>query len=293
MQAVVFYLIYPLIYAVASLPFGALYIVSDFLYHVLRLSGYRRKVVVANLRNSFPEKSESEIQSIANNYYRYLCDLILETLKTTHMKESDFHQRCTFVHKPFMDELYNAKKSLVVVMGHYGNWEWAGPCFSLNNQFQLVVVYRPLSNPYFEKLLTQARTKYGTKITPVKNTLRDMVTNRRLITATALVADQTATKKDAYWTTFLHQDTAVFTGPEKLSKKFAYPVVYMSITRPKRGYYTITPELLFLEPGNTAENEISETFTRRLETEIQQDPTFWLWSHKRWKHKRPLHQPAQ
>lgn len=289
MQAIVFYLIYPIIYLVALLPMRGMYLVSDLLYYLLRLSGYRRKVVLTNLRKSFPEKTESEINLIANNYFQYLCDLVLETLRTLTMTEKDVRERCTFIQKPFMDQLYKEKRSIIVVMGHYGNWEWAGPCFTLNCPFQLIVVYRPLSNPYFEKMLCGMRTKYGTRITPVKNTLRELVTNKGLITATALVADQTATKKDAYWTTFLNQDTAVFTGPEKLSKKFDYPVVYMSISRPKRGYYTITPELLFSEPGNTAENEISETFTRRLEIDIRKDPTFWLWSHRRWKHTRPLH----
>ncbi|HKZ36201.1 MAG TPA: lysophospholipid acyltransferase family protein, partial [Chryseolinea sp.] len=100
------------------------------------------------------------------------------------------------------------------------------------------------------------------------------------------IADQTATAKNAYWTHFLNQDTAVFTGPEKLARKFNYPVVFMNVQRIKRGYYEITPELLFSNPATTSENEISEAFTKRLEKEIMRDPIPWLWSHKRWKHKR-------
>jgi Kdo2-lipid IVA lauroyltransferase/acyltransferase len=173
-----------------------------------------------------------------------------------------------------------------VVMGHYGNWEWAGPSFTLNTGFQLVVIYRPLSNPYFEKMMSGMRTKFGTRITPVNNTLRDMVANRGKLTATAFIADQTATPENAYWTTFLNQDTAVFTGPEKLATKFNYPVVYMNVKRVRRGYYEIRPELLFDEPKTTKDGEISETFTKRLEKEIIQDPSTWLWSHKRWKHVR-------
>ena len=129
------------------------------------------------------------------------------------------------------------------------------------------------------------RTRFGTKITPVNQTLRDMVANRKQMTATAFIADQTATKKDAYWTTFLHQDTAVFTGPEKLAVKFNYPVVYMNVQRPRRGYYEVFPELLIASPQEAKENEISEKFMKRLEQEIIRDPTVWLWSHRRWKHK--------
>jgi Kdo2-lipid IVA lauroyltransferase/acyltransferase len=288
MQAILFYITYPFIYLIASLPLNVMYKVSDVLYYVLRLSGYRKKVVYGNLRRSFPERSEEEIHSIAEKYFRYLCDLTLETLKTMRMTEKEVRKTCTLVQQPFLQQLHDQKQSFIIVMGHYGNWEWAGPCFTLNNPYQLVVVYRPLTNPFFEKMLVGMRTKYGTKITPVSNTLRDMVSNRGSLTATALVADQAASKRDAYWTTFLNQDTAVYTGPEKLAKKFKYPVVFMNITRPKRGHYVVTPELLFMDPTKTGEGEISEAFTKRLEIEITKDPTIWLWSHRRWKHKRPV-----
>jgi KDO2-lipid IV(A) lauroyltransferase len=288
MQALLFYLLYPLIYLTASLPFRALYLVSDGLYALLKLSGYRRKVVLKNLRNSFPEKPESEINRIADNYYSFLCDLVVETMKTLKMTEAETRQRCTFVQNPAIDDLYRQKQSFIIVMGHYGNWEWAGPAFTLNMPYQLVVIYRPLANPYFEKMLVGMRTRHGTRITAVKNTLRDMVANRGKLTATAFVADQSATKRDAHWMTFLNQDTAVFTGPEKLAKKFDYPVIYMRTQRNRRGYYTVTPEILFRHPKETAEREITETFNRVLEKDIISDPTVWLWSHKRWKHKRPV-----
>jgi len=173
-------------------------------------------------------------------------------------------------------------------MGHYGNWEWGGPSFTLNTKYQLIVIYRPLSNLYFEKMMSGMRTKFGTRITPVNQTLRDMVASRSSVTATAFIADQTAFAETAYWTTFLSQDTPVFTGPEKLATKFNYPVVYMSFRRERRGYYSITPELLFENPKATAAGEISETFTRRLEADIHHDPIIWLWSHRRWKYKKPV-----
>lgn len=287
MQALSFYLLYPLIYLIALLPFRVMYVFSDFLYYVIRLTGYRREVVLTNLKKSFPEKSDAEINTICNNYYRYLCDLILETLKTLTMTEKQTHNRVKFHNKDWLDKLYIEKKSIMIVMGHYGNWEWAGPGFALSTKFKLVVIYRPLSNIYFEKMMTRMRTKFGTRITPVDKTLRDMVSYRNEITATAFIADQAAGGKNAYWTTFLHQDTAVFNGPEKLSKKFNYPVVYMSVNRIRRGYYEVTPELLFDNPEGTTDNQISEAFINRLEIDIQQGPVPWLWSHKRWKHKRP------
>lgn len=288
MKAILFYLTYPVLYGVASLPFGVLYKLSNLFYHILWLTGYRKQVVRGNLRNSFPGKSPAEIEAGTKAYYRYLCDLVLETLKTLRMTEKESRERCVFHRPAWMDTFYAEKKSFVIVMGHYGNWEWAGPSFTLNTRFQLVVVYRPLSDPYFEKMMSGMRTKFGTRISPVSQTLREMVTDRSQgnITATAFIADQTAPRDKAYWTTFLNQDTAVFTGPEKLAIKFNYPVVYMNVRRMRRGYYEVFPELLFADPGSTAEGEISEGFTKRLEKEIILDPTPWLWSHRRWKHKR-------
>jgi KDO2-lipid IV(A) lauroyltransferase len=288
MQAVFFYITYPFIYLVAVLPFSALYKLSDILYYLLRLSGYRKNVVYQNLRKSFPDKSEKEIDLIGQSYFRYLCDLILETLRTHRMNEKESRERCKFHRTDWLDRLQAEGKSFIIVMGHYGNWEWAGPSFTLNTGFQLVVIYRPLSNIYFERLMCKMRTRFGTKITPVNLTLRDMVANRGSVTATAFIADQTATKDNAYWTTFLNQDTPVFTGPEKLATKFNYPVVFMNMSRPKRGYYEVFPELLIPDPKNTSENEISEKFMNRLEREILKDPTIWLWSHRRWKHKRDV-----
>ena len=286
MQAVFFYITYPFVYLVAVLPFSALYKLSDVLYFLLRLSGYRKAVVNKNLRLSFPDKSDQEIEAISKSYYRYLCDLILETLRTLRMSEKESRERCTFHKAEWLDKLQAEGKSFIIVMGHYGNWEWAGPSFTLNTGFQLVVIYRPLSNIYFERMMCSMRTRFGTKITPVNLTLRDMVANRGSLTATAFIADQTATRDNAYWTTFLNQETAVFTGPEKLAVKFNYPVVYMNVQRPKRGYYEVFPELLIPDPKSTVVNEISEKFMNRLEKEILKDPTIWLWSHRRWKHKR-------
>lgn len=287
MQALGFYLALPFIFLIAHLPFSLLYIVSDFLYYIILAIGYRKNVVKANLRNSFPDKSEAEIHQLYKDYYSYLCDLIVETLKTITLTAEEAKKHCVFHNPEWLDKLYADKQSIIILMGHYGNWELAGPSFSLSSPYQLYVIYRPLSNPYFERLFVKMRTKFGTKITPVNNTLRDMVANRNQVTATAFIADQTATPENAYWTTFLNQDTAVFTGPEKLSKKFGYPIMYVSVNRVKRGYYEIYPELMFADPKNTPDNEICEAFSQRLEQEIIKNPVTWLWSHRRWKHRRP------
>jgi KDO2-lipid IV(A) lauroyltransferase len=288
MKAVFYYCTYPFIYLVALLPFRVLYRLSDVLYHLLRISGYRKKIILRNLTLSFPDKNPAEIERLYKAYNRYLCDLILEIMKTIRMDDTESREHCLFHTTDWLDQMRDQRKSFIIIMGHYGNWEWAGPGFTLATGYPLVVIYRPLSNPYFEKMMTRMRTRFGTRITPVNQTLRDMVANRSQLTATAFIADQTAPKDKAYWMTFLNQNTAVFTGAERLAVKFNYPVVYMNVKRVKRGYYEVFPEMLFSNPKETAENEISHTFMKRLEQEIMLDPVPWLWSHRRWKHKQKI-----
>jgi hypothetical protein len=136
---------------------------------------------------------------------------------------------------------------------------------TINTKYQLVVIYRPLSHPYFEKMMVGMRTRFGTMITPVQQTLRDMVAKRSMITATAFIADQTPSPEGAYWTTFLNQDTPVFWGTEKIAQKLNYPVVYVTVNRIKRGYYVVNTEYLVKDPKNTQEGEISELHTKKLE----------------------------
>ncbi len=268
-------------------PFWLLYVISDGLYFLIfYIVGYRKKVVLENLRNSFPEKSDLEIKFIRKKFYQYLCDLILETIKTITWTEEDVKNRVQMKDVQMLDDLYQKKKSIVIVMGHLGNWEWAGPCFSLHCKHQLFVVYLPLSNPYFEKMFSGSRTKFNTKIVPKKNTLRSMISNKAIISATALIADQAPTPiNTALWTKFLHQDTPVFNGPEKVAKMMDFPVVYMHVKRVKRGYYEVWPKLLFDKPKETSETEITFAFNRILEEGIMEQPETWLWSHRRWKYK--------
>lgn len=285
-----FYFALPFLYLVSVLPLWLLYGLSDAIYFVVyRMIGYRKKVVADNLRNAFPEKTEQERTRIMEAFYHYLCDLFLETFRTLTMSKKFATRHCSFdanAQKLF-DQYYDAGKSVIIVMGHFGNWEWAGNTFSLLCRQQLYVIYHPLINPYFNKLIVDMRTRFGTKLIPMSDTFKSMVRNRDTISSTAFIADQTPSPDKAYWTRFMNQDTPVFWGTEAIARKLNYPVVYASVYRVKRGYYCIAAETLFEAPGQTAEGEISEAHTRRLEKDIRLHPSIWLWSHRRWKHKRP------
>jgi len=244
--------------------------------------------VIENLKNSFPEKSTEEIKKISKEYFKYLCDLMLETLKTLTMSKEEMMKRCVMDPKSIqlMQRLYNENKNLVLVVGHYGNWEWAGACFSYNLDYKLYVIYKPLANKYFDRLIYQMRSRPGTGLIAFKDVLRSMIKHKDHLNVTAFIADQTPHPDSAYWTTFLNQDTPVFIGTEKIAQKLDYPVVYSSIKKIKRGYYSLSIDMLFEQPKDTNEGEITITHTKKLENEIKEYPSIWLWSHKRWKHKR-------
>ncbi|HWY38746.1 MAG TPA: lysophospholipid acyltransferase family protein [Bacteroidia bacterium] len=290
MNALLFYLAIPFIYLISALPFWLFYGFSDlFFVMIFYVAGYRKKVVLENLRRSFPEKSEEELKKIRIKFYRFFCDFVLETLKTLTISRRSMLKRCRLNKDAvaLFDKYHREKKSFIIVMGHYGNWEWAGNTFSLTGLHQLYVIFHPLSNKHFNNLIIKMRTRFGTKLIEMRNTIRDMLSKRNELSATAFIADQTPPPESAYWTKFLNQDTPVFWGTEKIARKINYPIVFVNVKRVKRGYYEISAETLVENPAGTAEGQISEMHTRRLEQEIIKQPELWLWSHRRWKHKKP------
>lgn len=267
-----------------------MYIVSDgFYFLVYYIIGYRKAVVLENMRKSFPGKSEAELKSLSKKFYRYFCDVFLETFKTLTISKSTMLKHCSLDadSEQFLQKLAEEKQSIILVMGHKGNWEWGGNAFSLSCQHQLYVIYHPLANKYFNGLMYRMRTRFGTKLIAMNDTFREMVKHKHELTATAFIADQTPQPDHAYWTNFLYQDTPVFLGTERIATKLKRPVLYLTVRREKRGYYKIMvdQEGLML-PENYSEGKLTEAHTRKLENDIYDQPETWLWSHRRWKHKR-------
>jgi len=288
----VFYalIVSPVIYIFSSLPFFLLYTVSDVLYFLIyNVIRYRRSVVIENLTKSFPGKSKTELKKIEKDYYRFLCDLILESLKTLTISKQDVLNRCKMrpQAKAIFDELALKNKSCLIVMGHFGNWEWGGSVSGLICKQPLQVVYHPIRTVFFDELMKKIRTRFGNTLCPMKDTLRLMLKNKNKLNATVLIADQTPAPESAYWTKFLHQDTPFFLGTEKIARKLNLPIVYARIVRIERGYYEISAELICEFPNSLNEGEITQLHVAKLEEDILKFPHTWLWSHRRWKHRRP------
>ena len=289
MQAIAYYLAVPLLYLISVLPDFLLYGIADLLFVLIYyVIGYRKKVVTENLRKSFPEKSDIEIKKIRKRFYRYFCGLVLETFRLLTISKEKMQEVCVLDKsaKELFDEYAKKNKSIITVMGHWGNWEWGQNAFSAVCIQQLYIIYHPLHNKRFDRLAAKMRTRFGTKMIAMKDTMREMLNNKNELSVTAFASDQTPPPHGAYWTNFLNQDTPVFFGPEKIARKLNLPVVFVSIKMVNRGKYRVYAETLIENPKETQEGEISEAHTRRLEKDIQAMPEIWLWSHRRWKHKR-------
>lgn len=274
----------------SKLPFFVLYGISDFAYFIIyRIIGYRKKVVFENLRNSFPEKNVVEIKQIAKKFYKHIADLFIEFLKGYSITKDEINQRVKIVNLDVVKNYTDKNLSVIIVTGHISNWEWLLHPLNLSG-IPMDIVYQKLSSPLFDKLTLFIRSRFtSTPLIEKQDTLRKTVDRKDITRALVLGSDQSPQNwKSAYWTTFLHQDSGFFTGTERIARKFDYPVIFSEMRRVKRGYY----EIEFTEIAHPSEydklpmGEITERFVRILDKSIHKYPAEYLWSHRRWKHKR-------
>lgn len=282
-------LYYLFIKPLSLLPLSFLYVLSDLLFVLLYgVAGYRKKIVLTNLRNAFPEKNEGERMLIARRFYRHFCDLMIESIRIFSIPKAEAVRRCKVLNPEFLNAYADQGKSLICAGAHYANWEMAAIGFDPQIRHWVVGIYAPLKNPFFDRLIQESRTRYGTGIANRKKIAEFMEENRERLTIYFFMGDQSPSSPilKQYWTTFLHQETGVVLGAEKYAKLYDYPVVYVRLRKVKRGYY----EALFLpvedHPREAEPFSITEKHVRILEAEIRREPAHWLWTHRRWKHRR-------
>lgn len=296
MNKVVTRILIRILTAISKLSWKNLYKLSDlFRFVIFDVIKYRKKVILNNLHNSFPDQKEDKIQSIAHKYYRNFTDIIFETIKLNSISKKDLLSRFEF-DTSLLDHYYERGKNLVVVAGHLGNWEMLNLFASARLSYQIVVVYHELANNTFDEWFKKVRTQFGSEMVPMKEAFSKAVQPRDKPFIFILINDQSAVPEKAYWTHFLNQETGVFRGVELIARRINAPVLYMGVLRNeiKRGFYKFYFDLITESPKEEPNNQILETQINLLERDILRQPDNWLWSHKRWKHRRPLKlQPFQ
>ncbi len=289
-MAFLFILFRSFTFIVSRIPFPVIYFLADLLRFILKyLVRYRRAVILKNLSASFPEKSPSEIRRIMDRYYRNLADIILEVIKLETIGRESLKKRFSFTGLEILQKAFDRNQSVIVTIGHCGNWEWMGTVLGQLLPVKGFAIVKPLSEKYFNRYVESLRHRINPGSTiPFQHTYRVLVRNRKDFTSfNVFAADQTPTRSDInYWSHFLNQDTPFFTGVEKIARSLGFAVVFIDITRTGRGRYHGDIQLITRNPDETGELEITNTYIRMLETAIRKQPDNWLWSHRRWKFSR-------
>lgn len=273
---------------ISVLPLSFSYLLSYFFYIILNyILKYRKDIVIQNLKNSFPDKSEEDIMLLRKKYMKIMADLIIESLRFSKMTKENFLKHFEFKNLELLDELYNKNKSVFVACGHTGSWELAAMVLPLVCKHKVFAIYQPQKNQLFDEYIKKIRGSFGLELLASKQAYKNFISNRNILTLNYILGDQSPSKDgDNYWTNFLNQETAFFTGLEKMSKSLDFAVVFLRIIRRKRSNYMLEFQLLTKDAKQSESGEISELYVRALENLILEYPENWLWSHRRWKHKR-------
>ncbi len=291
MQLLAYILIYPLLWIISIMPFKILYGISDvFCFFLYSVFGYRKKTVSSNLKLVFPNKTNTEIKTITHKFYHHLCDMILEAIKSLTISEKELKKRYTFTNIELINDFEKKQKSIILMCAHYGNWEWIFIAQRYIN-YKGHAVYKKLSNVYFDRLVKRIRAKYNTYLISNKEALNVLKTSceKGELSLNGFISDQTPKLDKAYhWGDFMGIKVPMHTGAEFLAKSLDMPVVFFAVKRIKRGYYQTTFETITEHPNSFNNYEITDLYFKLVEKQIHEAPEYYLWTHKRWKHKNQI-----
>jgi KDO2-lipid IV(A) lauroyltransferase len=284
----IYYLVVPFLLFFSYLPSAVLYKLADaiawMLEHVVH---YRKKVIWQNLRNSFPEKGEAELQEIFSHSYRHLAYRIVEAIKCFTISAEEVQKRVTILNPELIGDYYKKGRHMVLSVGHINTWEYGGYKASLYYPYRTSAVVSLVSNPYFNRLIQKSRGKFGMHLIMNRDSKVIFMEELKELTMMIFISDQSPSNlKTACWTTFLNQDSAFFTGAERYARMHDAVMVYPKIVQTKPGWYTAELILISENPKQEPEDEPTKKYVKILEEHLREHPGDWLWSHKRWKHKR-------
>ena len=293
MKFIAYIFAYVFVWLLHLLPERILYLLSDLLYLLMyHVAGYRKKVVYTNLEKAFPEYEKSEIRRIARKFFRHLSDLMLESSVSHFYSESKALKKITYKNPELLNELHGKGKQVMAVLGHYGNWEYMST-LALAIDYPVVAIYKPLHNKYMDRMTQKNRNAFGVITVPMEKIARRLIEYKKSKTPvlTLNLGDQRPLyHQTQYWTKFMGRDTPMFLGTEKLARKMDAAVVFLKIRKLKRGRYEMEAELICENPKDLEPFEITNRHAAILEDLIREEPAYWLWSHKRWKHSYEKYQ---
>ncbi len=294
MQFVAFIVLYPLFWFISILPMRILFMISDFLYVILYyIIGYRKKIVRSNLKLCFPEKSDKDLLDLEKKSFQHFVDVFMELIKSFTITEKEILKRLSITNPELLDSYYEQHKSVIFLSGHYANWEWVSFIVERSLNYHMSVVYKQLSNPYFDRVIKKTRIKFGVKFVPSKEFYPEILTNLKnnKIQAYGFLADQNPRwEKIKYWGNFMDVEVPIIVGPETIARKLDLPVFYFKTERVKRGVYQSTFILLEEQPKQAPLHQLTNKYIMEMEKQIRKTPEFYFWTHRRFRHmgKKPV-----
>ena len=282
-----YYLLLIFLYPLSLLPLPVLYVLSDAVFGLLYyITGYRKQVVYDNLRHAFPKKTEAELKAIRKKFYKNFCDQWIETLKLLSISKEELNKRFTGNWEVFQ-QLGAEGKNSYAILGHTFNWEWANVACQYNTPQKYACVYLPLSSNAFDRLMLRIRSRSGAWMVSMKGLKSGLAKLKETQHILALAADQNPSEPEvAEWISFMNREAPFFRGPEQMSRRAKAAVVFAGIKKIKRGYYRINLLKYCDDASQTERGEILNAYVQFVERQLQEQPDNWLWTHKRWKHKR-------
>lgn len=271
------------------IPFGALYVLSDCLFYPLYyVARYRRKVVRRNLTECFPEKSEQEIKRIEKEFYHSFTDQMLESCKMASISPEEMKRRMKFTNVEEANAVLRSGKSIALYIGHFGNWEWVSsmPLWSAK-EAEAVQIYHKLSNENMDRLILHNRGRMGAVSVEMRNTARYItgLANAGKVSIVGFIADHSPRRKDArHFLPFLHHNTPVLTGTEKIIKHYGFEAWFLDMKRVKRGYYEAELVRIHEAPQTLPDFKLTAMYFQMLERMICHRPELYLWTHNRFKY---------
>jgi len=288
MNLLIYILVYPLIWFISILPFRVLYFISDIFYLLIYyVFGYRKKVVLNNLKLALPEKSPKQLLEIRKKFYHHFIDVFIEMIKSFTVSKEEVYKHYKYPNIDFFTELYKDGKSVILVGPHYANWEWIMSVDSFVD-YKGYAAFTKINNPYFNNKVLKSREKFGTNLIQTSKIIPEIIYNQKnnIQSMYGLLSDQSPQLKKAfYWRAFFGVKVPVHTGGEMLAKKYNMNVVYMNVKKVKRGYYETTFSLITNDASKHPDYELTDIFIDKVEKQVRKQPEYYFWTHKRFKHK--------
>ena len=284
-KKIAYYVFLAFIGLMKIIPFWLMYLIADIIYFLMyRIVGYRKTVINKNLNKCFPEKSDKEKLEIRKKFYRNLSDLLIESIKGYSMSQEQMLERFKAYNEHVADKYFEQGRDVIVLAGHFANWEWGAAATAKSFKHQPAVLYKTISNPYIDQFIREKRARFGVDLVPIDRTARYFFSKKKKPVAYYMVADQYPTNKEKQkYADFFGSKTAFLHGPENYAKQMNIPVVYIEMKRVKRGYYSMEMFDVTDKPKELADNELTQLYANLMEKSIINQPEDWMWSHKRWK----------